>query len=235
MQNKKIHIITAVLLAVCLIIGITRMSACKKDPGFDGKWYEDGKPDGNYYIFSGKTYKLCNTASGDDQPLETGTYAHFNNSVSHPFLPLDSGKYAVTMLHLKTDSGDDPTVNLFYASGDNLVLQSQNTTKLYKFYIRESAIGTPEGDGDILKHALMGKYWRYTGDDGSFKDIYFMFPNEFETVVNGQVESVGTYDITDGHTINLSFSDGNIDTATASDALDSITFGSNGNEYTCSI
>lgn len=190
---------------------------------YDGKWYENGETGLYYYVFSGNTYKRFLDYYSEDEPLETGTYTLMPASISFEEGNVVDG---LTMLSLECDDDGWAAISSFYVSDDKTVLQAWGNDA--DFYVHESAIGTPEGENNILKYGLMTEDWSYSSDEGS-KYFNFSFPNIFKIIAYppgggyGETESYGTFEF-DDYTIYLNFSGGESKTAYLSDTLDSIAF-----------
>lgn len=198
---------------------------------YDGKWYEDGKTGLYYYVFNGNTYKRFLDYYSEDEPMETGTYTLMPASISFEDGTVVDG---LTMLSLECEDDGWAAISSFYISDDKTVLQAASGFNA-PFYVHESAIGTPEGENNILKYGLMKRDWSYNSGEGS-KNLEFSFPNIFRIIAYppgggyGETESYGTFEF-DDYAIYLNFSGSESDTVYLSDTLDSITFEGSGEIY----
>ncbi len=170
---------------------------------FTGSWFETGDYEGRHYtFFDDGTYAFY--YYGIEDPLEEGTYTMINQTTYH-----NDGS-STESLALDLEGGTMGANTLTIATDGNVLLPGHGFTD--EFYVRESALGTPEGDDDIIRyHLVTSAAW--SGDN----DQYIYFDNDTKVRIgvagsNGALETLqsGTWELSGG-VITLYWDDGTTD------------------------
>jgi hypothetical protein len=168
----------------------------------DGKWFANGDPEGDYYLIEGESYQKISPYM--EEPSETGTWKYTDT------MQYFSETEYVQEKQLELVPDDE---EMFLGGGD--FVPTEDGTAFFDsfnkvFYIRESAIGTPEGEYNIARFRLIISDWQ--GPEYDDPMIEFSHYGTFDVIIfddegSGQRSTPGKWSF-DGETITLDFDDG---------------------------
>lgn len=179
-----------------------------------GRWFLSGDTSGEYYEFSGSSYKKCTSPEFSDRPIEEGSF-----TISSITLHIGSEAVIENVPQVELDGSfmsDD-----LYPTDDGCALINDFERE---YYIHESAIGTPAGKRAVQYCDLIASEWVWRDDAGSYY-LQFKHPGQFRMVAyppeggTGETLAYGAWSVTDG-TVWLEFSDGDSDAIYLPDPMD---------------
>ncbi len=182
----------------------------------DGKWLLSGEQDSGYYLIENGAYKLIKPYM--EEPSETGTWKYNDVTVL-----LENGTVQEKQIEFIPDDEEN-----FWGGGDFIpepegIAFFDSFNKV--FYIRESAMGTPDGCYAEKKLRLICSEWK--GPEFTSPVLYFSHYGTFDITVfdeqgSGERSEAGKWSY-DGGKILLEFYDGSVEEAEYGD--DGITVG----------
>lgn len=171
----------------------------------DGRWFLNGDTSAEYYEFSGSSYQKFLSPQHTGTPIESGGF-----DFSSITLIISSEVTIENVLEVDLD-GSMMAADL-YPTDDGCALIDDFDKK---YYIHESAIGTPEGETAMQYGSLICNEWLWRDDAGTHY-LQFKHPGQFRMVDyppgggQGETLAYGSFSIEEGE-LWLDFSDGDSD------------------------